>query len=50
MANVRAAIEQVAPYSVDLCSGVRTAGKLDEKILREFMAEVGKADCTEEGI
>ena len=45
--NVRAAIEQVAPYGVDLCSGVRTAGKLDEEILRDFMAEVGEADRTE---
>lgn len=29
--NVRQAIEIVQPFGVDLCSGVRTNGKLDEK-------------------
>lgn len=42
--NVRSAIGQVAPYGVDLCSGVRTAGTLDEELLSKFMAEVRDAD------
>lgn len=34
--NVRAAIEQVQPFGVDVCSGVRTDGRLDEEKLKEF--------------
>jgi phosphoribosylanthranilate isomerase len=34
--NVREAIEQVKPFGVDLCSGVRTNGKLDEEKLGAF--------------
>jgi phosphoribosylanthranilate isomerase len=34
--NVREAIEIVQPYGVDLCSGVRTDGKLDELKLKKF--------------
>jgi len=37
--NVQAAIEKVKPYGVDLCSGVRTHGKLDrEKLFSFFLA------------
>lgn len=37
--NVREAIETVQPYGLDLCSGVRTNGRLDEyKIDRFFRA------------
>jgi len=36
--NVRAAIADVSPFGLDLCSGVRTAGKLDEFKLRAFFA------------
>lgn len=36
--NVMAAIEQVAPFGLDLCSGVRTDQKLDEAKLARFMA------------
>jgi phosphoribosylanthranilate isomerase len=37
--NIREAIETVKPYGVDLCSGVRTDGKLDlEKLVRFFKA------------
>lgn len=39
-ANVKEAIRQVRPYGVDLCSGVRTSGKLDESKLRAFFNEV----------
>ncbi len=41
--NVRAAIEEVRPYGVDLCSGVRTEGKLDERKLATFFDQVSKA-------
>lgn len=34
--NVRQAIEMVQPFGVDLCSSVRTNGKLDENKLRDF--------------
>lgn len=34
--NVRDAIESVAPFGLDLCSGVRTNGELDEAKLRAF--------------
>jgi phosphoribosylanthranilate isomerase len=39
--NVRQAIEAVTPFAVDVCSGVRTDGKLDEKKLMRFILEVG---------
>lgn len=42
-ANVCAAIRQVRPFGVDICSGVRTAGALDESRLASFMQAV--ADC-----
>jgi phosphoribosylanthranilate isomerase len=35
--NVREAIDIVRPFGVDVCSGVRTDGKLDEAKLAEFM-------------
>jgi len=34
--NVREAIETVQPFGIDLCSGVRTDGKLDEQKLKDF--------------
>lgn len=34
--NVRQAIDQVEPYGVDVCSGVRTNGKIDESKLKGF--------------
>lgn len=38
-ANVKQAIEEVGPFGLDLCSGVRTDGKLDRaKLLRFFEA------------
>lgn len=39
-ANVREAIETVQPFGVDICSGVRTAGKLDPEKLEKFVREV----------
>lgn len=38
--NVRDAIERVAPFGVDLCSGVRSEGRLDESKLAAFVAAV----------
>ena len=38
--NVAGAIATVRPFGVDLCSGVRTAGRLDPEKLRGFMAAV----------
>src|SRR5665811_1881444 len=34
--NVRQAIEEVQPFAVDVCSGVRTDGRLDRKKLGLF--------------
>ena len=38
--NVREAIEQVGPFGLDVCSGVRSNGRLDERKLRAFVEEV----------
>ncbi|MEP7145472.1 MAG: phosphoribosylanthranilate isomerase, partial [bacterium] len=38
--NVREAIKTVEPYAVDLCSGVRTNGQLDEVKLKQFFNSV----------
>jgi phosphoribosylanthranilate isomerase len=42
--NVCEAIRFVRPFGVDLCSGVRTNGKLDEQKLKEFFDKVREAD------
>jgi phosphoribosylanthranilate isomerase len=39
-ANVREAIDRVQPYGLDLCSGVRTGGKLDPAKLAAFFAAI----------
>jgi phosphoribosylanthranilate isomerase len=41
--NVAAAIEQVGPFGLDVCSGVRTDGRLDERKLTRFFAEIENA-------
>ncbi len=38
--NVQRAVDQVQPYGVDLCSGVRSAGKLDARKLEAFFNAV----------
>ncbi len=38
--NVRQAIDEVQPFGVDLCSGVRTQGSLDISKLAEFLSAV----------
>lgn len=40
--NVRQAIEQVQPFGLDLCSGVRTDKKLDPRKLEKFFTNVLK--------
>jgi len=42
--NVGDAIRQIRPFGVDLCSGVRTAGRLDPAKLGAFVAAVRRAD------
>ena len=39
--NVAAAIAQVRPFGVDVCSGLRTNGKLDEEKLSAFARVIG---------
>lgn len=41
--NVADAIERVRPFGLDVCSGVRTAGKLDEIKLARFFEAVDNA-------
>jgi phosphoribosylanthranilate isomerase len=41
--NVGAAIAKVRPFGVDLCSGVRTGGKLDQAKLKRFFEAVWSA-------
>jgi len=38
--NVRMAIDEVQPFGIDLCSGIRTNGLLDIQKLKMFMSEV----------
>ncbi|HET9482962.1 MAG TPA: phosphoribosylanthranilate isomerase, partial [Xanthomonadales bacterium] len=38
--NVREAIEAVRPFGVDLCSGIRTNGRLDAGKLAAFAAAI----------
>jgi phosphoribosylanthranilate isomerase len=39
-ANVAEAIETVEPFGVDVCSGLRTDGRLEEKKVEAFMIAV----------
>lgn len=41
--NVAEAIRTVRPFGVDLCTGLRTAGRLDEQKLAAFMRAVASA-------
>ncbi len=45
-ANVGDAIATVRPFGVDLCSGIRTNGALDEAKLARFAAAVSTASAT----
>jgi phosphoribosylanthranilate isomerase len=41
--NASRAIQEVGPFALDICSGVRTDGALDEAKLSSFMAAVERA-------
>ncbi len=41
--NVEEAIGEVAPFALDVCSGVRTEGRLDEEKLARFAATLNRA-------
>ncbi|MDQ3917846.1 MAG: phosphoribosylanthranilate isomerase [Acidobacteriota bacterium] len=41
--NVAEAVETVRPFGLDVCSGVRTGGRLDEEKLRRFFANIGQS-------
>jgi phosphoribosylanthranilate isomerase len=41
--NVGQAIKEVGPFGLDVCSGVRTNGKLDEAKLKRFFSAVRNA-------
>jgi len=43
--NVARAIAMVRPFAVDVCSGVRTNGKLDERKLSAFFAAVNRSNA-----
>ena len=43
--NVREAIETVQPFGIDICSGVRSAGKLDKEKLEVFFEVLNKVSC-----
>ncbi len=43
--NVQQAIAQVQPFGLDLCSSVRTDGKLDAAKLSQFMQQVHGFNC-----
>ena len=40
--NIREAIDTVGPFAVDVCSGVRREGVLDENKLKSFITQVNK--------
>lgn len=44
--NVAAAIAQVQPYGLDICSGVRTDGKLHQQKLERFIANATMSSAT----
>jgi phosphoribosylanthranilate isomerase len=44
-ANVGEAIRAVRPFGIDVCSGVRSKGQLDETRLRDFVEAIAKADA-----
>ncbi len=48
--NVAQAIRDVGPFGLDLCSGVRTNGKLDEAKLRRFFAAVRSVASSQDAV
>lgn len=42
--NVESAVAAVQPYGIDICSGVRSNGKLDAEKLKRFFAAIARSD------
>jgi len=42
--NVREAVLEVGPFGIDICTGVRREGKLDEEKLRALFANLNPAN------
>ena len=42
--NVRQAVDEVGPFALDICTGVRSAGKLDAQKLRDLFANLKEGD------
>ncbi len=40
--NVAAAIQEVRPFGLDICSGLRTKGNLDERKMERFFASIAR--------
>lgn len=49
-ANVADAVRTVRPYGLDVCSGVRTDGRLDAAKLAAFVRAVAQADAETAGV
>lgn len=41
IASIAGAVAAAGPYGVELCSGVRTAGRMNAARLRDFLLVVG---------
>jgi phosphoribosylanthranilate isomerase len=48
-ANVAEAIRAVRPFGIDVCSGVRSEGRLDDKLLRPFVEAIAAVDLVSAG-
>jgi len=44
-ANVAAAIREVQPFGIDVCSGLRTKGRLDPEKLSNFFTQINADKC-----
>lgn len=42
--NVREAVERVAPFGIDMCSGLRTDGRLDERKLSALFSQLQRLE------
>lgn len=44
--NAAEAVRAVRPFGLDVCSGVRTGGRLDERLLRAFVDAIASVDSS----
>ncbi len=49
-ANVADAMRQVRPYGIDICTGIRTDGRLDGTKLRAVVSAIEVRDTEDAGI